>query len=79
MDDSELDREEIHRSLQEFVLEEGELLTGWIVIYEYQNTDDRPSAGHVYGPEGMTTWRALGLTEWTRRFTLVPDADDDNG
>lgn len=54
------------------------VLTGWIVIYETLTLDDEASAaGHLYGPREMTTWRALGLVEWARRFGLVPDTEDE--
>lgn len=53
------------------------LLTSWIVIYELKSlSDESPDAvGHFYGPKGTTSWDALGLIEWSRRFCLVPDAD----
>lgn len=56
------------------VLDEGNVLTGWCICFESQpaEPDSAPSAGHVYGPTGMTTWRAIGLCEWTTRFGLEP-------
>lgn len=75
------DQEKIHGALQELLeLEDGEMLAGWIVVYETVSADDEPKAGHVYGPAGMTTWRAMGLVEWARRRTLpesVELEDDD--
>ena len=56
---------------------EGGLLVGWVLAYEAQAPSGRAFAGHLYGPAGMTTWRALGLIEWTRLHTLGPDSDDD--
>lgn len=73
---SEYDRREqeaIHEALSELIPDEGEILTGWIVIYETADADGEAHAGHAYGPPGMTTWRALGLVEWARTQTL-PDA-----
>jgi hypothetical protein len=77
-DDDAREQEAIHEALQAHLdLDEGEVLTGWIVVYEHQTVGDKASAGHAYGPAGMTTWRALGLCEWAARFTLAPDEDDD--
>jgi hypothetical protein len=56
---------------------ERQVLTGWVVAYESQRSDGTATAGHAYGPAGMTTWRALGLMEWARQNTLRPD--DENG
>lgn len=71
------DQEHIHEALTEALpLEDGQLLTGWVVIWEATTGDDR-EAGHFYGPEGMTSWRALGLTEWAGRHTLVPGEEDE--
>lgn len=60
-------------------LDDGELLVGWVLIYETTvlGDDERGSCGHFYGPREMTTWRALGLVEWARRFSLVPHDEDD--
>lgn len=70
------DQEKIHTALQELLpLDDGEMLAGWIVIYETANAEDEPNAGHVYGPAAMTTWRAMGLVEWARSRTL-PEATD---
>jgi hypothetical protein len=65
--------------VEDEVLVEGSMLTGWLVIYEtIQLTGDkRASAGHLYGPRPYTTWQALGLVEWARRFGLTPDEDED--
>jgi hypothetical protein len=61
-------------------LEDGMILTSWIVVYEVDSmsVDHDPIVGHFYGPEGMKTWRALGLIEWVRRFCLRPHEDDDD-
>ena len=69
-------QESIHEALALRLPDEGEVLTGWIVVYEVQAVDEDPSAGHVYGPEGMTTWRAMGLLEWAKQRTLGPDDED---
>lgn len=59
-------------------LEAGAILTRWVVLYELTRLDDaQSSAGHLYGPREMTTWQALGLIEWARRFGLTPDDDDE--
>jgi hypothetical protein len=72
----ERDQEQIHTALGELLpLEDGEMLAGWIVIYETVGADDRPQAGHVYGPAAMTTWRAMGLVEWARARTLPESTD----
>lgn len=53
---------------------DGLVLTGWVVVFETAGEDAH--AGHFYGPREMTTWRALGLLEWARRFNLLPDEDE---
>jgi len=72
-------QEAIHTELAELIpdLGEGDVLTGWIVVYEYQSADDRPTCGHIYGPSGMTTWRAMGLCEWARTVTLRPENEEE--
>ena len=68
----------MHAALEDALgLGEDEVLTGWVVLYETANVDGRGSAGHCYGPEGMSTWRALGLCEWASRYTLGPDDPDE--
>lgn len=58
-------------------LDDGAVLVGWIVLWETATVDGRGECGHMYGPREMSTWRALGLVEWARRFTLHPDLEDD--
>ena len=71
--------EAVERALRENDdLKEDQILTGWIVIYESTSLgDSRSASGHIYGPREMTTWKALGLVEWARRFSLRPDEDDE--
>ena len=71
-------QENIHRALDETLpeLEDDEVLTGWLVVYESQTADGTAVAGHVYGPTGMTTWRALGLAQWAALYTLHPDQQE---
>ena len=76
-DATERHQEVIHEALAELELEPGELLTGWVVLYETRDTDGGASAGHFYGPEGMTPWRALGLVEWAARHTIRPDPEEE--
>lgn len=67
---------EIHAALADLLpLADGEMLTGWIIVYETLSADDSPQAGHVYGPAAMTTWRAMGLIEWARSRTLPESTD----
>lgn len=73
------EQEEIHTALSTSLkLPEGEILTGWIVAYETMGLNDERAAGHVYGPSGMTTWRALGLIEWARVQSLPGSLEDDD-
>lgn len=68
----------LHVTLEQHLdLRDGEVLAGWIVIYETTTFDERdPVVGHHYGPDGMTAWRALGLLDWTTQM-LGPDDDGD--
>jgi hypothetical protein len=81
MDDDERQRQQaLHEAIEVAVadeLDEGELLAGWLVVYETAALDEKEksSCGHFYGPREMTTWRALGLIEWARHRTLL---DPDN-
>lgn len=63
---------------EEDMVDDGELLTGWVIVYETTDLGDNAHCGHFYGPAGMTTWKAMGLLEWSRRYTLVPDSEDDS-
>ncbi len=85
--DDDLDKETILEELTSAIqlalqragdLSENEILTGWIVCWEgtILNDSDR-KAGQMYGPSEMTTWRALGLIEWARRFCLGPSEEED--
>ncbi len=76
-------QEQIHDALTEALREHGDLddrvVTGWVICWETAtlSDEDRATSGHLYGPHGMTTWRALGLVEWARRFCLKPDEEDE--
>ncbi|HEY7620303.1 MAG TPA: hypothetical protein VH834_11050 [Solirubrobacteraceae bacterium] len=77
---NELDEQErVHRAIEHVLeLREGHVLTGWVLLHETLGPDGATTAGHLYGPAGMTDWRALGLCEWAARFTIPPDADPDD-
>lgn len=84
MDDREKEiQERLHSAISEVLQELDEddgLVTGWVLCFERLSPDDNAAAGHLYGPQGFTTWRALGLLEWVRRFCLHPDeVDGDDG
>lgn len=75
-------QKKIHEALEEHLSNdpefEGKVLTGWIMCYEYSDlTQTKSLCGHVYGPREMTTWKALGILEWVRRFSLGPDDVED--
>jgi hypothetical protein len=74
-------QEAIHQALEGTLpLEDDQVLTGWVVLFETQVAGERPTAGHVYGPAGMTTWRAVGLVEFCKYrsiFDLTSNEDDD--
>lgn len=53
-------------------LDDGSVLTGFVLIYEMATAAEKPSCGYILGPPGMTSWRALGLIEWIRRWTITP-------
>lgn len=59
-------------------LDDGEILSGWHLAFEKVHAGERPSAGSFYGPESMTTWRAIGLVEWANRFCLSCGDDEDD-
>ena len=60
-------------------LKEGHILSGWVVCFETASMQDESAlSGHLYGPNEMTTWRALGLVEWIRRFSLQPGTGEDD-
>lgn len=72
------EQEALHQALIEALdLLEGEVLTGWIVVYETLTNEGGANCGHFYGPETMTTWRAMGLVEWARMRTLPSSVDVD--
>lgn len=45
-------------------VEPGDVITGWVVCYEVMDAAGDMSAARVYGPAGMTTWRAHGLCDY---------------
>ncbi len=80
MTDEAKQQERLHEAIAECLADDidGNLLTGWIIIYETEAMGrDSATCGHLYGPAGMKTWRALGLIEWARRFCLGPDPDEE--
>lgn len=75
-------QKKLHEAIEEYLHSdsdfEGMILTGWVIAYEYADlSGNKSSCGHFYGPLEMTTWKALGLIEWVRRFTLAAGADQD--
>lgn len=84
MDNEEaIQQKKLHDAIEEVLIEDGELkdghvLTGWVVCFETMSMSeaDDSFAGSFYGPREMSTWRALGLVEWVRRFSLRPGDDD---
>ena len=85
MSDAEtVNQQRVHEVLEDVLrdngdLPEGQVLVGWLVSFETASyvSGSRPCAGHFYGPREMTSWRAMGLNEWTRG-TLGPDDEDDD-
>jgi hypothetical protein len=76
-------QQRLHDAIEEVLREDGDLkeghvLSGWVVCYEGISIDPEEDAlvGSFYGPREMTSWRALGIVEWVRRFTLRPGNDD---
>jgi hypothetical protein len=81
MDSGEAERQQaLHEAIAEALGDDldGLVLAGWVVCFETAAlTDDATAhAGTFYGPREMTTWRALGLVEWARRFSLEPGDRD---
>ena len=81
----EVQQQRIHETLETVLYEmgdlpEGHILAGWVVCFETaaMASETKGCAGSFYGPREMTTWRALGLTEWVSRFTLNPDMQEDD-
>lgn len=81
MTDDEKQQEALHEAIEACLADDldGRILTGWVVVFETASIGDQADStcGHLYGPAGMRTWRALGLLEWVRRFCLRPDGSGD--
>ncbi len=58
------------------LLDEDQVLTGWCLCFETQSIDSPAAAGHLYGPDALTTWRAIGLIEWAKRYLVSSDDDE---
>jgi hypothetical protein len=85
MDEDEIQvQRELHDAIEEHMraqgsVPEGHILSGWVICFETASMDgDNAVSGHLYGPHEMTTWRALGLVEWIRRFSLQPGTGEDD-
>jgi hypothetical protein len=85
MDEQESQQQQqLHEAIEQVLVEHGDLdgllLTGWVVVFETAalNDEHRAHCGHFYGPRELTTWRALGLLEWARRFSIGPGDEDDD-
>jgi len=74
-------QQQLHEAIETALSDDLEnlVLTGWVVCFETTSLTDeaRAHAGTFYGPREMTTWRALGLVEWARRFSLEPGTDEE--
>jgi hypothetical protein len=78
-EDEKKKQQELHEAIERTLENDDGILVGWIVVFETAAPNSaKTTAGHFYGPREMTTWRALGLIEWVRRFGLVPDIDDED-
>jgi hypothetical protein len=81
--DEQVQQQRLHEAIEDALNEEGVLdglvLAGWVIAYETVALDDEVTAhaGTIYGPHEMTTWRALGLIEWARRWSLEPGTRDE--
>ena len=65
-------QERLQAALQaELDLEEGAVV-GWVIAYETLAEGGDAFCGHLYGPPGMTSWRALGLLDWAAQHTIKP-------
>lgn len=63
------------------VLEDDQILTGWVIAFECRAPDSPASAGQCYGPASATTWGAMGLLEWAHETIdsgLGPNAGSDD-
>lgn len=70
------EQEALHEAIASTLeLDDGQILVGWTLVFETVS-DGRPTAGHIYGPESMTDWRALGLLEWARNVTIPGSVED---
>lgn len=71
-------QERIHEALQRTLPDlDDQVLAGWVVVFETVDAlGGRPACGHVYGPAGMTTWRARGLCDWALEMTVRPDEEE---
>lgn len=82
-EDEKKAQQELHEAVEGCLRKSGRgddgILTGWVLVFEQHGIDGNEQAGHFYGPSEMTTWRALGLIEWTRRFCLVPGTEENDG
>lgn len=77
-EDIQREQDEIHTALKEVLhLQEGEILTGWVVCFETMGLDGVRSAGHLYGPEGQTPWGATGLIEWAKTRSIPEGSETD--
>jgi len=73
----------IHEALVEAMrdvgyLKDDQILTGWCFAFEKASASGDASAGTIYGPASMTTWRAIGLLQWADRFCLGCGEDEDD-
>lgn len=78
MDDEDRQRR-LHEALDKLLdVRDGEVLAGWVVVYETATLDSKsrpPCVGVAVGPAGMTPWRTLGLLNWAG--VQVLDGDDE--
>ena len=71
-------QERLQQAIQAETPEDEGTVVGWVVVYEtVAAADDEATAGHFYGPAGMTSWRALGLLQWAMQHTIGPESYND--
>jgi 3-hydroxyacyl-CoA dehydrogenase len=57
------------------VVEDSAIITGWVISYETVDAVGDKTAGYIYGPQDMSSWRVIGLIEWIKSHLLAIDND----
>jgi hypothetical protein len=76
-DPGDVRRDVIERAIGEASLDPGEMLTGWVLIFELANLEDNAQYLGVCFDSSNTVWKAGGMLDYALRNNLLRPGSGD--